>query len=145
MSESTNMSDQAVCAHLSVSHMVQAVHPHDPTQGIRGWRECDSECDTRFGPITSSFISMIHATCQYSKLIEFERIEDQNQASLLFSQIFHAITDTAKEWHTKPGAVYLNHDDHKLVASSYINGIPVGIAKVPEDYFMLTDGQELMD
>jgi len=139
------MSDQAACSHMSVSYYSQAVDPHDPTQGLRGWWECDSKCGTRFGPINSSFISMIHATCQYSKLIEFVHYKDQDHVSMLYSQIHHAITHSAKEWHTKPGAVYLSHEDQNSVDSAQINGVPVGVAKIPEGYFMLTDGQELMD
>jgi len=139
------VSDEAACAHLGVSHIAQAVDPDDPTRGVRSWWECDSKCGTRFSPVNGSFIAMIHATCQYSKLVEIVHYRNQDHSTSLFSKIFLAITDTAKEWHTKPGAVYVGHDDYIDLDQPTINKVPVGIAKIPKGYFLLTDGQELMD
>lgn len=134
-----SMSDQASCAHMSISYRTEQVD----ALFIRGWWECDSECGTRFGPINSSFISMIHATCQYSRLVKFERPAETPSERRV--EIVHTIKSTAIEWHTKPGAVYLGHDDYHFIHLPFLNKVPVGIAKIPDGYFLLTDGQELMD
>jgi len=127
------MSDQAACAHLRVSYRRSAANEGG---AFRGWWECDSECGTKFSPVNGSFLALIHATCQYSRLVKFERPTETPSERRV--EIVHLIKSTAIEWHTKPGAVYLNGSDHHFIDMPFIDNVPVGIAKIPKDHFLLT-------
>lgn len=96
--------------------------------------------------MTQTVYELIPFICQYSKLTEWlppaeGTLKDRRSMRI---EITNAIEATGYEWHMKPGAVYLNRDDHRVLERHEVFYVPIGImGGLPSDHFLLTDGQEL--
>ena len=82
------MSDQAACAHLSVSYLAQAVDSHDPSQGLRGWWECDSGCGTNFVSEyeRGALLAVVRATIPYRNAHTMAGANQEGESILDFQE-----------------------------------------------------------